>query len=259
MRAPHPHRSRARAGSAAVELAFIIPVLLALTCGVIDFGRLLFAWNAIQKAAQVGAQAAIIRDPIMLPVKDWFRCQIANGAISAGSVGTTCTFTDPGTGAISVRGDCNFGTVVCTSTGCSRNGGTATALATGAAAVARRTTFEQIVAAMRVYYPYLQDTNVRITYRPSLLGFVGRPVPVVELTVDVINAPFQFLLLPVATRAGTASFTGDPFALNGQSLTMSSEDLSDNTCREQDYTTDPNGNCTTTRADTAPAAPVCFP
>ena len=52
---------RADAGAAAVEWALILPALLAFTLGVVEMGRLLFAYNAISQAAMEGARYAIVR------------------------------------------------------------------------------------------------------------------------------------------------------------------------------------------------------
>lgn len=57
-----PRRSAARRllrderGAAAVEFAFVVPVLLVLVCAIIDFGRLLYTANSLTGAAREGGR-----------------------------------------------------------------------------------------------------------------------------------------------------------------------------------------------------------
>jgi Flp pilus assembly protein TadG len=48
-------------GAAAVEFALVVPVLLLLVFGMIDFGRLLFTRNNLQSAVREGARVAAAR------------------------------------------------------------------------------------------------------------------------------------------------------------------------------------------------------
>ena len=48
-------RERWARGQATVELALLLPVLLTMTMGVVDFGRALNAWVVMQNAAREGA------------------------------------------------------------------------------------------------------------------------------------------------------------------------------------------------------------
>lgn len=56
----------------AVELAFLLPVLLLIVCGVIDFGRALNAQITVSAAAREGARLAALRFPESL-VQDRIR------------------------------------------------------------------------------------------------------------------------------------------------------------------------------------------
>jgi len=53
-------RSRADRGAAAVEFALVLPMLLLLVFGIIDFGRLLNAQIKVTEAAREGARAATV-------------------------------------------------------------------------------------------------------------------------------------------------------------------------------------------------------
>lgn len=49
-----------RRGQAVVELAFVLPLLLAFTFAVVDYGRLLYAKNSLVNAARSGSRAAAV-------------------------------------------------------------------------------------------------------------------------------------------------------------------------------------------------------
>jgi hypothetical protein len=59
---PSP-RCRER-GAAMVEFAIVVAVFLALLLGIIDFGRMLFTWNAAVEATRWGARIAIVCDKL---------------------------------------------------------------------------------------------------------------------------------------------------------------------------------------------------
>lgn len=233
-----------RRGSNAVELAVVLPLLLLFTFAIIDFGRLMFDVNGAHKAAQLGVQHAMTRSPVALPIKDHFRCNVpANLSL----IGLSCRAPD-GT----LRPECDFGTVVCTSSGCTA-GGVAHAFG---GTIASQAVFDDIVARMRIGLPRLQPEAVEITYRPSDLGFVGRPVPVAEVTVAVRNVPFSFIAMPAS-----ALMDMEDMVVPEQRLTLTSEDLSDNSCGEQglgDGTGGALGTCQKSGSSTVPE-PVCFP
>ncbi len=49
-------------GQTMVEFALVFPVFLLLLFGVLDFGRVVYAYNTISNAAREGARAAVILD-----------------------------------------------------------------------------------------------------------------------------------------------------------------------------------------------------
>lgn len=233
-----------RRGTQAVELAFIMPVLILLTSGVIDFGRMLYAINGVHKAAQWGAQTAITRDPVLLYVRDWFRCEAQAGRVPRSENGLSCADANA-----AIKTICNFGAATCTSAGCSWQSGTYNS-AGGAVDVG---VFNAILQRMQTAYPPILPNNVRIEYRPSPLGFVGKPTPSAEVSVTVQNVPFQFLLLPI-----NGLFANGPVILSAQTVTLTTEDLSDNTCAEQGYALDNSGTRCQTARNTGPfPAAVC--
>lgn len=63
MRGPmsqHPARWRVDRGSAAVEFALVLPVLLLVIFGIVDFGRMLAAKITLTEAAREGARATAL-------------------------------------------------------------------------------------------------------------------------------------------------------------------------------------------------------
>ena len=230
-------------GSNTVELAVVLPALLLFTFAIIDFGRLLFEINGAHKAAQLGVDMAATRNPIALPIKDHFRCNVpANKSL----IGQSCRAND-GT----LRPECDFGTVVCTEDGCSA-GGTTYALGSDEAS---SDIFNAILTQMQIGLPRLTAADIEITYKPSDIGFVGRPVPVAEVSVAVKNVPFSFIAMPAS-----AIINMDDIVIPAQTVTLTSEDLSDNSCAEQglkDGTGGASGTCT--KGSSPTPAPVCFP
>lgn len=99
-RLPHP-RER---GAAAVEFAILLPVLLLLIFGIIDFGRMLNAQITLTEAAREGARAAALGQDadsrvqaasgVLKGVTDTVTTCPASGASSANTTVTTSyTFT----------------------------------------------------------------------------------------------------------------------------------------------------------------------
>jgi Flp pilus assembly protein TadG len=89
-RRPAPKRAIDR-GSAAVELALVLPVLLLLVFGLIDFGRALNAQITLTQAAREGARLAALGQPSVPS-----RTQAA--ATGLNQVAVTVTSCAPGAG-----------------------------------------------------------------------------------------------------------------------------------------------------------------
>jgi Flp pilus assembly protein TadG len=53
-------QERQNLGQSLVEFALILPVLLLILMGVFDFGRAIYAFNAVSNAAREGARTAIV-------------------------------------------------------------------------------------------------------------------------------------------------------------------------------------------------------
>lgn len=53
-------RRGAATGSAAVEFAFVLPILLLLIAGIVDFGRAMYTQSILTNAAREGARAGVM-------------------------------------------------------------------------------------------------------------------------------------------------------------------------------------------------------
>jgi Flp pilus assembly protein TadG len=56
----HRSSSRRRAGNSLLDLAFVLPILLALTFGAVEYGYAVYVKHALQGAAREGARRAIV-------------------------------------------------------------------------------------------------------------------------------------------------------------------------------------------------------
>ena len=53
-------RKRRSVGQSLVEFALVLPILLLMLMGILDFGRAIFAYNSLANAARDGARLAIV-------------------------------------------------------------------------------------------------------------------------------------------------------------------------------------------------------
>lgn len=53
-----------RRGQSLVEFALLLPVLLVILLGLLDFGRAVFAYNAVSEAARNGSRVAIVNQTL---------------------------------------------------------------------------------------------------------------------------------------------------------------------------------------------------
>lgn len=60
----HPGSSVSQFGAATLEFAIVAVVLFSLLLGIMDFGRMLFTWNAAAEATRWGARIAVVCDKL---------------------------------------------------------------------------------------------------------------------------------------------------------------------------------------------------
>ena len=77
------HGGRPERGQSLVEMALVLPLLLALTVGLIDAGRAVYAYNAIARAAREGARYGAVYGGSQHPEFRWTESGNRIGAYSA--------------------------------------------------------------------------------------------------------------------------------------------------------------------------------
>jgi Flp pilus assembly protein TadG len=183
-------------GAAAVESAVLIFSTLLLIGGGVDFMLAFNQWNSALKAAERGARMAAVSAPID---------ERLHNICTQGCAGKLL-----GTSLSDVRW-----TSVCTSSGCSSadavvtsaagsnfNSAALNTIVNGRPAGAGVPAYTVGMADMCCCLPgtppacQIKPENVRVTYRGTGLGFVGRPGGAVPtITVTVSGMPFNFFWL----------------------------------------------------------------
>lgn len=85
-------------GAAIVEFALVAVVFFTVVLGIMDFGRLLFTWNAVAEATRAGARVAVVCDKgaarVLTTMQKFAPVTSANVKIdwydSTGAISTTC-------------------------------------------------------------------------------------------------------------------------------------------------------------------------
>ncbi|MER8564419.1 pilus assembly protein [Mesorhizobium sp. M0924] len=165
-----------------VEMAIVMPLLLTLLLGFIDFGYAFYQWNAANKAVQTGARLAQISTPVasglFLEAKTPSVATDVGNAVPADTYNYICTANSAGT------------------VSCVCGGGTCKDLTASQASFDRIYSGDSSHSGMQRLLPDLKKSEVRIQYRASGLGYWTRPNgPVPTITVSITNHPFQFFFL----------------------------------------------------------------
>ena len=171
-----------RSGTAMVEMAIALPLLLTLLLGFVDFGYAFYQWNSGNKAVQAGARLAQISGPVALglPSETITQADVTKvgTAVPAGTYDYTCTASTAGVACCSI--------------------GAGTCLAANASQAAFDAIYDGTAnrAGMHDFLPMLEKSQVRIEYAASGLGYWTRPSgPVPTVTVSIVNHPIQFFFL----------------------------------------------------------------
>lgn len=171
-----------QSGATMVEMAIVMPLLLTLLLGFVDFGYAFYQWNAADKAVQMGARLARISTPVATGLAAEARTPSnsldVGNAVPAGTYDYVCTASTAGVAC------CSIGAGACLP------------------ANASQTSFDTIYngtanrAGMHTLLPMLAKSEVRIEYAATGLGYWTRPGgPVPTITVSITNHPFQFFFL----------------------------------------------------------------
>jgi len=101
-----------QAGAAIVEFAIVLALFLTVLLAIMDFGRILFMWNASAEATRVGARTAVVCDigapAVLARMQKIVRITSANVNIDwydrSGNISTTCDHTNCAGVAVSITG-----------------------------------------------------------------------------------------------------------------------------------------------------------
>lgn len=179
---PDAEFSRDQSGATMVEMAIVMPLLLTLLLGFVDFGYAFYQWNSANKAVQMGARLARISTPVAiglpLEAKTPSVATDVGSAVPAGTYDYACTASVAGVAC------CSIGPGTCDTSNASQASFDAIYNGSGGR------------AGMHTFLPMLAKSEVRIEYAASGLGYWSRPNgPVPTITVSITNHPFQFFFL----------------------------------------------------------------
>jgi Flp pilus assembly protein TadG len=83
------HRARGERGAALVETAFVLPIMLLVCVGILEFGRAYQTWQVVTNAAREGARVAILPEYPDTSVTARVRTYLKNGGLPASIVDDT--------------------------------------------------------------------------------------------------------------------------------------------------------------------------
>lgn len=180
-------------GATLVELSLIMPIMFIVTFGIIEFGYIVYQYNAAVKATQVGAQYASTHSSVVTGLKD---------------CGTTDYSAKAGTDCAAVAGYNASWSVTCPG-----GGGCDTGVMT------------DILTAMQGVYPNLEagDVSVTLSGDPGL-GYIGRGRPVPALTVTVDDMTYDYIAIGGLVNIFAGSI-GASMDITSAQTTVIAEDL----------------------------------
>ena len=83
------HRTRQEKGAALIETAFVLPIMLLVCVGILEFGRAYQTWQVVTNAAREGARVAILPEYPDASVTTRVRTYLKNGGLPASIVDDT--------------------------------------------------------------------------------------------------------------------------------------------------------------------------
>jgi len=165
---------RDRYGGSAAEFAVVILVFSVLVFGIIDFSRLAWQYNNLEKAAQVGARFAVVN--AMVAPDLWTYDGVDDGGATAGN-------------SVAVSKVNGGSPIVCSSTG-----GTVSCAPNKFGQ--DQAAFDAIVARIVKVAPGLTADDIVVTYQHIGLGIAGNPISsdiTPSVTIRFKNQTFMFL------------------------------------------------------------------
>jgi Flp pilus assembly pilin Flp len=198
------------AGAVFAEFALLLPLLVVVVFGSVDFLYAFYQWNAAAKAVEVGARIAAVSDPVAAGLNRLSNQAVINGAV-------------PGTPVPGFVVTCKENNCGCEGTcpGLAGNLFDAAAMkrivfGRGSALCGDATSYD--TTGMCDVLTSITPDNVVIVYRQTGLGYAGRPGgPVPTITVSLQNMEFKFFFL--------TALMGMKIAIPPMTTTITAEDM----------------------------------
>lgn len=177
---------RNESGTTLVEATLVFAMMMILTFGLIEFGLVLFQYNAAETATAVGVRFVATRGPVVSGLPD---CGPGVN-ISGMNAGATCPSTawETTCNAASPSGNCQ-------------------------AAV-----LDALVTEMQRFAPSVEAQNVQVVLRGAGLGFVGRGAPVPMVTVRLTGMQYDFIAMDALLGFGTLTMPGFDATIVGEDM-----------------------------------------
>ena len=175
-----------QSGAVLVEHTLVFMMMMVLTFGLIEFGIVLYQYNAAEKATAVGARFIATRGPVVAGLPDCGPGVNVNGM----NAGATCP-------SSSWETTCNANAP---SGGC------------------QASVLNALVAEMRRFSPNVEAQNVQVVLRGAGLGFVGRGSPVPMVTVRLTGMQYDFIALDDLLGFGALTMPGFDATVVGEDL-----------------------------------------
>jgi len=179
-------------GTTMVEMTIVFPIILLTTLGILEFGNLFAQLILADKATEMGVRFAVTSTMAATTVPD---C----GVNTTQTLGTPCRLV---AGSSTWTRTCSAGSGGCDATA-----------------------FNAIVAKMQSVYTRVAPANVVVEYRGTGLGFVGRGMPVPDVTVRLQNMTFTFIAVGGLVRNLFGGALGDTVQMPDFRATLTGEDL----------------------------------
>lgn len=201
---------RDQAGAVFAEFALLLPLLVVIVFGAVDFLYAFYQWNAAAKAVEVGARLAAVSDPVAAGLNRLSNQALMNGAIPGAAIpGFVVTCKER---SCTCEGTC-FGLAGNLFDAAAMN---RIVFGRGSSGCGDATSYD--TTGMCDVLPSITPDNVVIVYRQTGLGYAGRPGgPVPTITVSLQNMEFKFFFL--------SAIPGMKIAIPPMTTTITAEDL----------------------------------
>lgn len=201
---------RDQSGVVFAEFAILLPIVVIVVCGSIDFLYAFYQLNAAAKAAEIGARIAAVSDPVASGLNNLSNEAVLNGA-------------EPRAPMPAFTVTCRDQTCICAGT-CGDmtenpfNPAAMDRIVYGRVGAACGSVASSHATGMCDVLPSITPANVVIVYTQDGLGYAGRPGgPVPTITVSLRNMQFHFFFL--------TPLLGVHIAIPAVSTTVTAEDL----------------------------------